>query len=89
MSQAMEDVFCLARVINEGKCLERYEQVRFPRIDSLRGTMGTQRREKERTAWQQWLLGWTMWLAFWMVYLKGWIWGGVDLFEYDIDKVDI
>jgi 2-polyprenyl-6-methoxyphenol hydroxylase-like FAD-dependent oxidoreductase len=89
VSQAMEDVFCLAKVIKAGKELERYEEVRFPRIDGLRGKMNDHQREKERTAWQQWVLGWSMWSALWVIYLKGWILGGVDLFNYDIDEVDI
>jgi len=50
-SQAMEDVFVLARVIENEADLSRYEQIRKPRVEKLREVI---RREKIGT----WAFGW-------------------------------
>lgn len=58
VSQAIEDVFVPARVVEQGRVLERYAEVRKPRVEKLREEFVMQRKEEERGLWEQWFRVW-------------------------------
>lgn len=88
VSQAIEDIFLLGRVISKGLSLRRYEELRKPRIAKLRATIQGQRREQERGPWAQWFRCWAVWAGLQAMRVLGWVWE-YDYFAYDPDTVDV
>jgi len=88
VSQAMEDVFCLARVVAAGKDLARFQELRAPRINKLRGNRAAQGREKEKSEWGLWATSWMVWSALSLYRVWTYFWA-YDMFAYDIDKIEV
>jgi 2-polyprenyl-6-methoxyphenol hydroxylase-like FAD-dependent oxidoreductase len=92
VSQAIEDVFVLARVVEQGRVLERYAEIRKPRVEKLREEFVMQRKEEERGPWAQWFRMWAFWgflkVTSWWRWVSGWDPFAVG-FGYDPDEVEI
>jgi len=88
VSQALEDVVCLARVVAAGKDFAHFEELRTPRIAKLRDRRASQGREKERSEWGQWAMSWMVWSGLGVYRLYSYFWA-YDMFAYDIDTVEV
>ena len=87
-SQALEDVFVLARLVEVGGKLSVYEKFRRPRVEKLRQTIKDENRDRPRSPWQAWLRDWAFWGFLKAVNLApGW-WMAGD-FGYDPDAIEI
>ena len=88
VSQAIEDVFVLARVIESGAALARYEEIRQPRIEKLRDSIKNGRKERERGLWEAWFRDWIFWIFLKVLNILG---NRLtrDLFGYDPDIIVI
>ena len=88
VSQAIEDIFILARIWDSGKELSRYQELRQPRVEKLRETMKLERRDRERGPWAALLRDWVFWVFLKVVNLLG-SWWSDKTFGYDPDVVGI
>lgn len=88
VSQAIEDVFMLARVVSHSRGFDRYEELRKPRIAKLRATIRKQTREQERGPWSQWLMTWGFWAFLKAVAVLN-LFMAWDDFAYDPDTIKI
>lgn len=84
VSQAFEDVFVLAKVVDSAADLRRYQEIRMPRIAKMRQRIRSTRRERERGPWELWVREWLFWL---LLNIVGRLidWWGRGLFDYDPD----
>src|SRR5215212_7847686 len=65
-AQALEDVFALARVMEQGLALSRYEGLRMPRVQKLRDDLEREATDRyARGQFGAWLRDWGFWLG-WM-----------------------
>ena len=89
VSQAIEDVFTLARVLESGKSLQRYEELRRPRVEALRSDIKRNRKDRKIGPWRAWLRDWLFWVFLGLMNLfRDLLPIGSD-FNYDPDKVEI
>jgi 2-polyprenyl-6-methoxyphenol hydroxylase-like FAD-dependent oxidoreductase len=88
LSQAVLDIFVLARVVKMGAPLKRYEDIRRPEVAKLRAQMKGSDRHVERGPWGHWARVWLFWgfLKLRSVLNLFWEWNN---FGYDPDTVDI
>jgi 2-polyprenyl-6-methoxyphenol hydroxylase-like FAD-dependent oxidoreductase len=82
LSQAIEDVFIISRVLESDKPLVRYEKIRQPRILTLRREIKRNRREREVGPWRAWLREWMFGMFLCVLNLLG-DWWPNSTFAYD------
>lgn len=87
VSQAIEDVFVLARVISKGADLSRYYEIRSKQVEKLRESFHMKEKENERGPWAQWFTVWGFWAILWAANI--WSVVGWDRFGYDVDTIKI
>jgi 2-polyprenyl-6-methoxyphenol hydroxylase-like FAD-dependent oxidoreductase len=87
-SQAIEDIFVLARVIEKGANLSRYEEIRKPRVEKLREVIRRDKKERDTGPWTAWFRDWSIWVFLKGLSLIGSRWAD-STFGYDPDSVAI
>lgn len=88
-SQAMEDVFVLARVIEKGAELSQYEEIRKPRVEKLREVIRRDKKDRADTGpWMAWFRDWSVWFFLKVLGLVGSRWAN-STFGYDPDAAAI
>ncbi len=88
VSQGIEDVFVLARVLEAGVDLARYEKRRQPRVEKLREAIKRDRKERERGPWGMWLFEWSFGGFLKLANVFGSRWSN-NTFGYDPDLISI
>jgi 2-polyprenyl-6-methoxyphenol hydroxylase-like FAD-dependent oxidoreductase len=87
-SQALEDVFMLARVVEKGAKLSRYEEIRKPRVEKLREEIRREKKDRDTGHLAAWLRDWSLWGFLKLVNFIGSRWAE-GTFGYDPDSVVI
>jgi 2-polyprenyl-6-methoxyphenol hydroxylase-like FAD-dependent oxidoreductase len=88
LSQAVQDVFVLARVIEKEAPLKRYEEIRRPLVAKLRNEVKGADMHVERGPWGQFVGVWLMRGVLKVRSVLNVFWDLND-FEYDPDTIDI
>jgi len=78
----------LAHVLEGGKPLERYEELRRPRVENLRSEIRRTEKEREIGPWRAWLRDCTFWVFLMLKNLVGDFLPS-EVFNYDPDTVEI
>jgi len=88
VSQAIEDVSVLARVISKGVDLSRYYEIRNPRVVKLKQAFAPQSNNEERGPLGQRLRVLIFWLFLLVLKVFSWV-SPWDQFSYDVEKIKI